>query len=128
MKVYFPGGKKVFMDTGKFIIETDQDERGGGEGSAPEPFTLFLASIGTCAGIYIKQFCDIRKIPTENIEIYQKIDYDQEARRIKAVNLDIKLPEDFPEKYKDAVIKAANQCAVKKYLMEPFEINTEISS
>jgi ribosomal protein S12 methylthiotransferase accessory factor len=126
MKVYFPGGKKVFMDTGKFIIETDQDERGGGEGSAPEPFTLFLASIGTCAGIYIKQFCDLRNIPADQIEIHQKIDYDQESRRIKAVNLDIKLPEDFPEKYKDAVIKAADQCAVKKYLMEPFEVGVSV--
>lgn len=125
MKIYFPGNKKVFINTGKFIIETDQTKRDGGDESAPEPFTLFLASIGTCAGIYIKQFCDARNISADGITIEQSIDYDSVARRIKTVNLNINLPENFPEKYKDAVIKAANQCAVKKYLLEPFEINVK---
>ncbi|PLW91832.1 MAG: osmotically inducible protein C [Marinilabiliales bacterium] len=125
MKVYFPGGKKVYMDTGKFIIETDQNKNDGGEESAPEPFTLFLASIGTCAGIYIKKFCDIRNIPTNQIDLHQSIEYDQVARRINAVKLKIDLPEDFPEKYKNAIIKAADQCAVKKYLQEPFEVKIE---
>ena len=128
MKVYFPGKKKVYMDTGKFIIKTDQSERDGGEETAPEPFTLFLASIGTCAGSYIKQFCDKRNIPSENIEIHQSIEYDQVARRIKSVNIKIDLPDDFPKKYRDAVIKASDQCAVKKYLVEPFEVLTEIQN
>ena len=52
MKVYFPGGKRVYADYGGFTIETDQPARGGGDDSAPAPFDLFLASIGTCAGIY----------------------------------------------------------------------------
>ena len=125
MKVYFPGNKKVYMDNGKFIIETDQGERGGGEGSAPEPFTLFLASLGTCAGIYIKQFCDIRNISAENIEIHQDIDYDKVAKRIKTIKLRVDLPADFPEKYWDAVLKAADQCAVKKYFQDLFEVLVE---
>ena len=52
MKVYFPGGKRVYADYGGFTIETDQPARGGGDDSAPAPFDLFLASIGTCAGIF----------------------------------------------------------------------------
>jgi len=55
MIISFGGGKKVNADYRGFTIQTDQSVNGGGEESAPEPFALFLASIGTCAGIYV--FC-----------------------------------------------------------------------
>ena len=62
MKVYFPGGKRVYADYGEFTIETDQPARGGGDDSAPAPFDLFLASIGTCAGIFALGFMQQRGI------------------------------------------------------------------
>ena len=51
MEVYFPGAKKVNANYKGFAIETDQAKQEGGEGRAPEPYTLFLASIDTRAGI-----------------------------------------------------------------------------
>jgi ribosomal protein S12 methylthiotransferase accessory factor len=80
--------------------------------------------LGTCAGIYVLSFCKTRGIPTDGIEINQEIIYDPIKQKIGKVLLDIQLPEDFPEKYKDAVIRAADQCAVKKYLQDPFEVET----
>src|SRR5665811_1550960 len=62
MKSYFLGGKRVYADYGGFIIETDQSARGGGDDSAPAPFDLFLASIGTCAGLYALGFMQQRDI------------------------------------------------------------------
>ncbi len=70
-EIYFDGGKKINAKIGDIIIKTDQSIHAGGEGSAPEPFTLFLASIGTCVGIYVKSFCDQRSISSENIKIIQ---------------------------------------------------------
>jgi len=49
--ISFPGGKRVDAQVGDFTLRTDQPKDHGGDGSAPEPFALFLASIGTCAGI-----------------------------------------------------------------------------
>ncbi len=51
MEVFFPGGRKVNSYYKGYTVETDQPEKDGEEGSAPEPYDLFLASIGTCAGI-----------------------------------------------------------------------------
>lgn len=126
MEIYFEGNKKVNASYGDMVIRTDQPSEAGGEGSAPAPFDLFLASIGTCAGIYIKSFCDQRGIPSDNIRIIQSVNYDMKKRLIDEINLDIKLPPDFPEKYKDAVINAANLCAVKKHLLDPPQINVKI--
>jgi ribosomal protein S12 methylthiotransferase accessory factor len=44
------------------------------------------------------------------------------------IKLNIQLPADFPDKYKSAVINAAELCAVKKTINNPpkFEIITSI--
>jgi putative redox protein len=130
MIVTFPGGARVDAQVGPHTIRTDQPAHAGGEGSAPAPFSLFLASIGTCAGIYVLGFCRQRGLPTEGIEIIQRMEPDPRTGMIAKVGLDIHLPPAFPEKYRDAVIRAASQCAVKKHLETPpaFEVRTVTSS
>jgi putative redox protein len=122
MEIFFESGKKVNALYNGNVIKTDQPVEAGGENSAPAPFDLFLASIGTCAGIYVKSFCLQRGIPTDDIRIIQSMEYDYSKGLIGKINLDIQLPDSFPEKYKDAVIKVANLCAVKKHLLNPPEI------
>jgi putative redox protein len=128
MEITFDGGKVITAHLNGHVIKTDQSVKGGGQNSAPAPYDLFLASIGTCAGIYVKSFCDQREIPSENIMIIQSIEFDSQTRLPANIKLDIKLPSDFPEKYKAAVINAAELCAVKKTINNPpkFEIITSI--
>ena len=123
MKITFPGGKKVDAEFKGFIHKTDQPVHSGGEGTAPTPFELFLASMGTCAGIFVAGFCQQRGIETDGIEIIQGHEVDPTTRMIKKVNLDIKLPGGFPDKYRKAVIQAASLCAVKKHLENPPEFD-----
>jgi putative redox protein len=124
MTVSFPGGKRVDAEYDGFTIRTDQSPKGGGEGSAPQPFDLFLASIATCAGIYVKGYCDTRGIPTEDLGLEMHIERDHEQHRIGKLVLDIKLPAGFPEKHREAIIRAADLCAVKKHILTPpaFEV------
>jgi putative redox protein len=126
MQIYFPGGKRVYADYGGFTIETDQPARGGGDDSAPAPFDLFLASIGTCAGIYALGFMQQRGIDPEGSGIAMRTHFDQSAGLISKIDLELKLPADFPEKYRAAVVNAMNLCAVKKHLHQPpeFELTT----
>ncbi len=119
MEISFPGGARVDAAFGSFSIQTDQPPQGGGTGSAPTPFALFLASIGTCAGIYILGFCRQRNIPAENIRIRQRIEFDPETHMVGHIALDIVLPPDFPAKYAPALVNTAKLCAVKKHLENP---------
>ncbi len=130
MKVYFPGNKKVYADFNGFTVQTDQPVYGGGDGTAPAPFEVFLASLATCAGIYVKGFCDSRGISAEGITLEQDIDYDRARGRISKITLDIKVPESFPTQYYDALVRSASQCAVKKTLQDPpeFEIKTVLNN
>ena len=123
------GGKKVNAHYRGMVIETDQSVEGGGEGSAPEPFSLFLASIGTCAGIYVYSFCQARNIPTDNIRIVQKNYRKEEGKGIGRITLTIEVPATFPEKYHAALVRSADLCAVKKHIMSPpeFEVSARVA-
>ena len=114
MIVTLPGGKRVDTTIGSHVIRTDQPTTGGGEDSAPTPFDLFLASIGTCAGIFVAGFCQKRGLPTEGIRIAQRNEVDPETGTLLRVELDIRVPADFPEKYLEALVRVADQCKVKK--------------
>lgn len=128
MKITFEGKAKVNAEYKGITIRTDQPAPSG-DGSAPAPFDLFLASLGTCAGIYVKSFCDQRGIATDDIYITQSISgYDTDKKLISGIKIDIHLPASFPEKYKDAIINAASLCAVKRHLHDPPQIETVVTT
>jgi putative redox protein len=128
MQIYFPAGKRVFADYRGFTIATDQPAIGGGDGSAPAPFDLFMASIGTCAGIYALGFMQQRGIPTEGARLELTSHVNPETGLVGRVAIQVHLPAGFPEKYRDAVINSVNLCAVKKHLHQPpeFEVTTVV--
>ena len=119
MVIDFPGGARVDAHFGSFVVPTDQPPSGGGESSAPTPFLTFLSTSGTCAGIYVLGFCRQRGIPTEGIRLRQQMQVDRTTGLVSDVDVTIELPEAFPAKYADAVVRAAEQCAVKKHFEHP---------
>lgn len=124
MIIDFPGGAKVDATFGGFTVKTDQPPMGGGDGSAPSPFETFLASIGTCAGIYVLGFCRQRGLSTEGIRIIQRTRRDPMTGLVGQVDLEIQVPPSFPEKYHESLVRSANMCAVKKHLEHPPSFNT----
>ena len=124
MEIRFPGGLEVEAVHGGFTITTDQPALQGGRGSAPTPFDLFLASIGTCAGLYALRFCQQRNLDSEGLALNLKAVKDADGKRVAAIRIEITLPPDFPEKYRDAILRAVDQCKVKRHILEPpkFEV------
>jgi ribosomal protein S12 methylthiotransferase accessory factor len=119
MEIYFPGGKRVYADYKGFTVETDQPLAAGGEGSAPAPFDLFMASIGTCAGIYLLAFLEQRGMAAAGAGVSMSREVDPRTGQVSRIGLDLHLPADFPEKYRGAVVRAVEQCAVKRHLQQP---------
>jgi len=124
MEILFPGGKKVDAVFKGFTIKTDQNEKDGGEGSAPTPTFLFLASLGTCAGIYALNFCEKREIDTQKLKLVLDFEPDPKTHMVKKVIMKLTLPPNFPEKYVPAIVKAMDLCYVKKHLHEPPQFET----
>jgi ribosomal protein S12 methylthiotransferase accessory factor len=129
MEITFPGGVRVDATFGPYTVRTDQPVQGGGEGTAPSPFATFLASLGTCAGFYVLEFCRQRGIPTDGIRLIQRTQRNRATGMVETVDLEIQVPEEFPEKYRPALIRAAETCTVKKNMETPpaFNISTQVA-
>jgi putative redox protein len=124
MQITFPGGVAVDAHFRGFTVHTDQRLDHGGAETGPEPFELFLASLGTCAGLYALRFCQQRGIDPTGLGLTLVTEKDPNAPRLGLVRMEIQLPPAFPEKYRDAIVRAADQCAVKRHVLEPprFEV------
>ena len=114
IKVSFPGGKRVDAAFDEFVVATDQPPELGGEGSAPAPFELFLASIATCAGIYALGFCQARGLPTDGLALVQRHEADPVTKLPGRITLELTLPAGFPDTYRPAILKAVAGCKVKR--------------
>ena len=113
----FPGGARVDAHFGPFTLKTDQPP----VSSAPTPFATFLASIGTCAGIYVLGFCQQRGLPTDGIRLIQRVHSNPLSGMVDQIDLEIQVPPTFPEKYLPSLVRSAELCAVKKHLEHPPE-------
>jgi ribosomal protein S12 methylthiotransferase accessory factor len=113
LDVRIGAGDRIEAVMGKQTIPTDEN------GSAPEPLDLFFASIGTCAGKYVARFCRKRNIPVDGIKIRQRMVIDRKTYLSQRIELTVELPEDFPDRYREAVIRAAGLCTVKRHLDQP---------
>ena len=127
MKITFPGGKKVDASYKGYSVHTDQPRDEGGDGSAPQPYDLFLASLATCAGVYILFFCDKRNIAADGLRMTVSAEKNDKTHLFETIRLQVHLPPDFPEKYRSAVVRAAEMCSVKRSLASPpqIEVSTE---
>ena len=119
LEIRFPGGLQVDASFNGFVVHTDQSASSGGEGSAPSPFDLFLASLATCAGIYVLRFLRQREVPTDGVRLVQRVVSNPSTGMVEEIRIEIEVPQGFPEKYVAPMIRAAELCAVKKHLEHP---------
>ncbi len=96
----------------------------------PSLTIYFLASLATCAGIYVLGFCQKRDIPYDGISLSQSWERDEKTKRLTNVRIAIEVPSDFPGEVPLGPRPRGRQCAVKKTLENPpeFVVETAVSS
>jgi len=122
-KITFPGNKKVDVAFNNFKIKTDQLREDGGDETAPAPFDFFIASLGACAGIYAKAFCDVRKLTTKNMHLFIEVFFKEGQKLMDRVNITLHVNQEFPEKYIKPIIKSMTGCSVKNQLHPDIKID-----
>ena len=126
MEITFPGGVAVQASYKGFTVLSDQLLAAGGQNAAPSPFDLFLVALGNCAGYFALRFCQQRELSTDGLKLTLETERDAERHRLSRVRIVIHLPQDFPEKYRSAILRATDQCTVKRTLLDPpeFDVTT----
>ena len=127
MDIEFTGGLRVEALQSGYRIRTDQPVLAGGEGTAPSPFDLFLASIGTCAGYYALRFLQERNLDTDGLAVELSAVPTDPGHQVRQIRIDVTLPPAFPEKYRQAILRAIDLCTVKRHLVEPPAVEVALS-
>lgn len=108
-------------------VRTDQPAESGGSDAAMSPFDLFFASAAACMGFYALRFCQQRALPTEGLGVTLTPVHEEDAKRVTLVRVALRLPAGFPEKYRAAIERAVDQCAVKRHILEPPRFELTVS-
>ena len=95
IKVNLRKGRKVEASVGGHVVITDQPRDRGGDDTAPSPFLIFLASLATCTGYSIYDFCLTRDIPTANLQLVMRTERDDASRMVTRIEIEIQLPPEF---------------------------------
>ncbi len=121
MKITFEGNKKVKVRVKDFDVWTDQPKEQGGDGSAPTPIDLFLASLGSCCGVFVLNFLKQHALP-ENVYLTLDPVWNINEYVIDKINVVIHVPAGFPEKYENALIEVAKRCLVARHVKVEHDI------
>ena len=121
------GGKKIDTSFDGYTVRTDVLESSGGEGTAPEPLDMLFVALVSCAANYAVAFCQSRDIDTGGLAVRLNAKRSEETGLFDDLTVRLDLPEDFPEKYRKAIVRAVNQCSVKKHLKASIEVATELA-
>ena len=124
--VRLTGGRRVEAELNGHHVLTDQPQSNGGEDTAPSPFQVFLASLGTCAGIFVQGFCAKRGIPYKDIRLIERPTYCSTGA-LESVEFELQLPPDFPPNYEEALLRAIDQCTVRRVLRSPPTFRSSVS-
>lgn len=122
MKITFEGNKKIKVRVKDFDIWTDQPVQQGGNASAPTPIDLFLASLGSCSGVYVLNFLKQHNLP-ENVYLTLDPEWNINEYVIEKVNVLIHVPQDFPAKYENALVEVAKRCLVARHVKVEHQIS-----
>jgi len=126
LEVTFPGGKRVEARYGGFTIAADKSVEDGGQGAAPPPFDLFLASLGTCAGMNLVYFFERRGLSPKGARLVMKMELDAEGYMVVKITTEVHLPPDFPPEFRERLLRAVDACYVKKHVLHPPAFETKL--
>ncbi|HEV8433443.1 MAG TPA: OsmC family protein [Thermoanaerobaculia bacterium] len=125
IEVSFPGGVAVDATVRNHVIHTDQPAPAGSD-SGPSPFDVFLASIATCMGFYALRFCQERSLSTKGLGVTLEPIRAVAGGPVTTIDVQLRLPENFPPKYVDALGRAVDHCAVKRHMLTPPEFRLQL--
>ncbi len=114
--VGFPASDEIQARSKGLVVEIGLPPDRGGDPEALGPFDLLLCSLALCTGYHVLAFLEERGISLAEAGLCVEAERSADSHLLDTVSVQIKVPADFPEKYGDAIMRAAGQCLVKAQL------------
>ena len=126
VEVSFPSATRIQARSKDLTVEVGPPPDRGGDPEAYGPFDILLCALATCTGFQVADFLHQRGFEAAGAGVHIEAERSEESHLLKAISIQISLPPDFPEKYHDAIVRAAGLCFIKQQLGQRPEITTSV--
>ena len=113
VEVDFPSHESIKACCRDLVFQIGLPPDLGGDPEAYGPFDLLLSALALCTGHQVRTFLEERGLPIEDAGVIVRADRGAESHLLDTVSMEIRVPKEFPEKYNEAIVRAAGQCPVK---------------
>ena len=127
-EVSFPSATIIRAQSKGLTVEVGPPPDRGGDPDAYGPFDILLCSLATCTGFQVADFLRERGYDTATAGVSIQAQRSEKSHLLDHISIDITVPLDFPEKYHDAIVRAAGLCFIKQQLGQKPEIATTVST
>jgi putative redox protein len=114
--VNFPSPDRVEARCKQLRMEIGPPPDQGGDPEAYGPFDMLLCALATCTGYAVLAFLDQRGFSTADAGLRIEAERNPDSHLLDKVSMEIRVPDGFPDKYKDAVVRATDRCFIKAQL------------
>jgi putative redox protein len=125
--VSFPSATRIQARSKDLAVEIGPPPDRGGSPDAYGPFDLLLCSLALCTGYHVLDFLQTRGLDTAQAGVQIDARRSDQTHLLERVAIAINVPADFPQKYHDALIRAADSCFIKQQLGQRPEITTSLT-
>lgn len=97
---------------GNHSIEIDVPASMGGSDRGPTPPEVFVASLGSCVGAFVANYCRNVGIDAEGLTVDMSFDKADDPTRLVNLRVVVKLPNGEVGRRGDALLRVAQHCPV----------------
>jgi uncharacterized OsmC-like protein len=128
LKIDYLGGIGFEVKSRQHSLRIDLSKEKGGKDEGMNPPEVFMASLGSCVGVYCVRYCQNAKLDSSGMSI--KLSWKLSDDKTKIANIDIvmSLPKAELGKRSGAVLEAAKHCLIHNTIMVSPEINISFES
>jgi uncharacterized OsmC-like protein len=126
VEVSFPSATRIRASSKDLTVEIGPPPDRGGDPNAYGPFDMLLCALATCTGSQVLHFLHERGLDTCGAGVRIDAKRSTESHLLENVSIEIAVPPGFPEKYQEAIIRAAGLCFIKQQLGQRPAITTSV--
>jgi putative redox protein len=126
VEVSFPSATRIQARSKDLTVEIGPPPDRGGDPGAYGPFDLLLCSLATCTGFQVLDFLQQRGFDAAGAGVRIEAERGEDSHLLERIAIQINVPAGFPDKYHDAIVRAAGLCFIKQQLGRCPEITTAV--
>lgn len=109
---YYKGNMLFESKLGNHSILVDVPSSMGGSDRGPTPPELFIASLGSCIGAFVANYCNKSGIDSKDLTVDVSFDKAEDPTRLVNLTVKVNLPKGQCKGRKKALLRVAEHCPV----------------